>query len=454
MNEFQITSQKLTITALSEEGDGIGRLDGLAVFIPGALPGETVEFEFVEKKKNYARGALVKILEPSDHRVVPPCPYVRECGGCQLQHLDYQAQLEAKRITVKDALERIGGFSDVDVPKTLGMTLPMRYRNNAQYPIRKTNGKLKIGFFKASSHDVVDIKDCLLQPKENAQLIESLRTWIHASGVSVYNPKTQEGLLRHLMIRHGNVTGGMMAVLVVNGKKLPDETDLISELLKYSPKLESIIINTNKKPGNQVLGNHSRVLYGKEKIKGRINGFTFGISPQSFFQVNTLQTEILYAKAIEFAALTGKETVFDVYSGIGTISLSLSKNAAKVYGIESISAAVADANENTKLAGVSHVEFITGLAENVMPALAKEGVHAEVILVDPPRKGCELPVLNAILDLKPERIVYVSCKPSTLARDLKILCQESSGYSLTAVQPVDMFGMTGHVETVVLLHRQ
>jgi 23S rRNA (uracil1939-C5)-methyltransferase len=463
MDSLNIKTERLTITALSEEGEGIGRLEGMAVFVPGALPGETIECYLIEQKKNYARGKLMKLVEASPDRVTPPCPYFPECGGCQLQHLDYQAQLAAKRITVKDALERIGGFQGVEVPMTIGMITPLRYRNNGQYPIRKVNGQVRIGFFKAGSHEVLDVLDCLIQPEINARVVAALRQWIQARGVTVYNPGTQEGMLRHLLIRHSNVTGGLMVVLVVNGARLPEEMDLARHLTEAVPQIESIVVNKNQRPGSQVMGDRNRVIYGTDRIKGRIDGFEFGISPMSFFQVNTVQAEVLYSKAIEFAGLKGHETVFDVYSGIGTISLSLSRKAAKVYGIESVQPAVEDGIANARAAGVSHVEFIAGKAEEVMPRLYEEGIIPDVVVLDPPRKGCDPEVLRTLLEMGPEKIVYVSCKPSTLARDLKVLCggmqagegkkeeERAAKYTLAAVQPVDMFGETGHVETVVLL---
>jgi 23S rRNA (uracil1939-C5)-methyltransferase len=460
MSDISMKPEQLTITALSEEGEGIGRLDGMAVFVPGALPGETVECHLVEQKKNYARGRLTRVLAASPARVAPPCPYFPECGGCQLQHLDYPAQLEAKRVTVQDALERIGGFKGVEVPLTLGMAKPWRYRNNGQYPIRKVNGQVRIGFFKAGSHEVIDIKDCLIQPEINARVVAAIKAWIQETGVTTYNTKTQEGVMRHLMIRHSNVTGGLMVVLVATVKTLHGEADLVERLRREVPEIESLVLNTNTRVGSQVLGTQNRVLYGAERIYGEIDGFRYGISPLSFFQVNTDQTKVLYQKAIEFADLKGDETVFDVYSGIGTISLSLSRKARKVYGIESVGPAVEDAIENAKYAGVSHVEFLAGLAEDVMPKLAEQGVRPDVVVLDPPRKGCELAVLRTLLDMKPEKIVYVSCKPSTLARDLKILCGggesglEEAAYELAAVQPVDLFGETGHVECVVKLEKR
>lgn len=459
MDDISMKPQQVTITALSEEGEGIGRLDGMAVFVPGALPGEIVECVLVEQKKNYAKGRLTQILAASPARVAPPCPYFPECGGCQLQHLDYPAQLEAKRVTVQDALERIGGFKGIEVPLTLGMDAPLRYRNNGQYPIRKVNGQVRVGFFKAGSHEVIDIKDCLIQPEINGRVVAALKTWIQETGVTTYNPKTQEGVLRHLMIRHSNITGGLMVVLVATVKAMHGEAALVARLVGAVPEIESLVLNTNTKPGSQVLGPQNKVLFGTERIYGEIDGFEFGISPLSFFQVNTAQTKVLYQKAIEFADLKGTETVFDVYSGIGTISLSLSRKARKVYGIESVRPAVEDAVENARRAGVAHVEFIAGKAEDVMPRLAEQGIRPDVVVLDPPRKGCEPEVLRTLLDMKPEKIVYVSCKPSTLARDLKILCGggesglEEPAYKLAAVQPVDLFGETGHVETCVLLSR-
>ncbi|SCZ79889.1 23S rRNA (uracil(1939)-C(5))-methyltransferase RlmD [Acidaminobacter hydrogenoformans] len=457
MDPISIKPETLMITALSEEGEGIGRLDGMAVFVPGVLPGETVECLLVEQKKNYARGRLTRVLTASPSRVSPPCPYFPECGGCQLQHLDYPGQLEAKRVTVQDALERIGGFKGVDVPLTLGMAEPFRYRNNGQYHIRRVNGRVRIGFFKAGTHEVIDIADCLIQPEINSRVVAVVRDWAESTGVSTYNPKTQEGILRHLMIRHSNVTGGLMVVLVATSKTLQGSDALVERLRGEVSGIESIVLNTNTKPGGQVLGPQNKVLYGNERILGELDGFHFGISPLSFFQVNTEQTRVLYQKAVEFAGLSGGETVFDVYSGIGTISLSLSRQAQKVYGIESVRPAVEDAVENAKRAGLDHVEFIAGRAEDVMPRLAEQGVRPDVVVLDPPRKGCEPEVLRTLLDMKPEKIVYVSCKPSTLARDLKVLCGggesglEAAAYELVAVQPVDLFGGTGHVETCVLL---
>lgn len=449
----------IEIVDLGDGGEGIGRFEGMTVFVDGAIIGDLVKAKIETVKKNYAIGKIVKLVSASPLRVEPPCPHFRKCGGCQIMNMDYErGQLAFKEKVVKDALERIGGFSDVTVEPIIGMAEPFRYRNKGQYPIqfgKLDDGSLgtKIGFYQKGSHDVVDLRDCLLQNESHVAVNQAIRAYISKHKVTLYDESSHKGLLRHVMIRHSEVTQDLMVVLVVNGGGLPQESDLVELLKNAVPHLKSLIINENKAKGNRVLGFNNRVLWGTETITDHIGNLKFEISPLSFFQVNPIQTAVLYGKALEFAALEGKENVVDIYCGIGTISLFLAQKAKRVVGVELIEAAIIDAKANAARNGFDNCDFHVGKAEEVIPKLYEAGLTADVVVVDPPRKGCEPEVLETILKMNPDRIVYVSCKPSTMARDVKILC-ESGQYHIAKVQPVDQFGMTGHVECVVGLERK
>ena len=440
------------ITGLGSSGEGVGKYEGFTVFVQGALPQETVQATVTLVKKSYAVGRLDAVLEASAERVEPLCPVYKECGGCQLQHLSYKGQLECKRQQVQDALSRIGHV-DAEVLPVLGAANPWNYRNKMQFPAAvSAEGTLSIGCYAAATHSVVDTDSCMIQQEANNQVLLTVRKWMNRFGVSAYDEKTGKGLVRHVMGRVGVHSGQVMAVLVTSAYDIPYRKELIQWLTKYVPGLVSVVQNINKKPTNVVMGSKTRVLFGDEKIKDSLGAISFNISPQSFFQVNSAQAEKLYNKALEFAALSGGETVVDVYCGTGTISLYLAKHAKKVYGIEIVASAIEDAKKNALENNCGNAEFILGDAAAELPALLAGGVRPDVIVVDPPRAGCEEKVLAAMAGVGPQRIVYVSCNPASLARDLAFL--EQHGYKALVAQPVDMFPMTNHVETVVLMTKE
>ncbi len=445
---------QVEITDLGESGEGIGRFEGMTIFVNGGIIGDTVKVKIQTVKKNYAMGKVVKMMKESPFRVEPACPYFRKCGGCQIMNMDYNlGQLGYKEKVVKDAIARIGGFTNVEVQPIIGMDNPLRYRNKGQYPVSAGKNGTEIGFFEKASHKVVDIQDCLLQNEKHKMINQVIRDFVSEFKLKIYDEKDHKGLLRHVMIRHSEALGGYMVVLVVNGLEIPKESILRDRLLEAVPEIKSLIFNENTTKGNRVLGFKNRVIAGSETIEDQIGKLKFEISPLSFFQVNPTQTEILYGKALEFADLKGEETVFDIYCGIGTISLFLAEKAKKVVGVEVIAESIEDAKANALRNGYDNCEFFTGKAEEVLPKLYEEGYKADVVVVDPPRKGCEPELLATILELSPEKIVYVSCKPSTLARDLKILC-DGGAYEVVKVQPVDQFPMTSHVECVVKLEKR
>lgn len=441
----------LDITGMTHEGQGVGRIDGFAVFVDGALEGEQAEVRIIKLNKTYAVGKLVTLLKPSHHRVEPFCGAYRRCGGCNLQHMDYAAQLAFKTKLVRDNLERLGGLKDIFVHDAIGMRHPLNYRNKAQYPVATLNGAVITGFYAARSHDVIDSDKCGIQDVESDKVRKAVRQYIIEKSVPAYDEANGKGLLRHIITRVGFNTGEIMVVLVINGSALPYSDDLVKCLVEAVPGIKSIFLNINTENTNIIMGKRNIRLYGSDTITDTIGGYKFLISPHSFYQVNPVQTELLYSKALEYAALTGTETVFDLYCGIGTISLFLSAKAKKVYGVEVVEEAISNARENAELNGVHNVEFIAGEAEKAVPKLYSKGIKADIVVLDPPRKGCEESLLHLLAEMQPKRIVYVSCNPATLARDLKYL--DLQGYKTVEVQPVDMFPWTGHCESVVLLQR-
>ncbi len=443
---------ELEVTGLGHSGEGVARYEGFTVFVPGGIPGDRLDAKVTLVKKNYARAAVVRVVDPSSDRVAPPCPVVGECGGCQLQHMAYEAQLRHKRQQVADALERIGRLAGVTVHPTLGMDEPWRYRNKAQFPFGEWSGRVIAGFFAPGTHRIVDIDQCEIQHPLGNRIMREVKELATRFGVPIYDEKTHRGVLRHVLARVGRGTGEAMAVLVTNGPQLPHGRKIAEELMRRVPGLVSVVQNINPERTNVILGRKSRLLAGRDRIYDVIDELKFAISPVSFFQVNPVQTEVLYGKALEYAGLTGAETVIDVYCGIGTISLFLARRARQVIGIEVVEQAVEDARANAELNGIGNARFIAGDAAVEMPRLASEGTRADVIVVDPPRKGCEEPVLRAMAEMGPERIVYVSCNPATLARDLGILAE--LGYRTPEVQPVDMFPHTAHVECCALVVRE
>lgn len=438
------------ITGLTSEGAGVARVEGYTVFVEGALPEEKVEIKVVKVLKNYGYGKLLRIIKPAPVRTEPSCGIVKRCGGCQLQHMNYRAQLQYKTRLVKDAVERIGGLKDIPIYDTIGMKNPWRYRNKAQFPVG-TDGDIRIGFYASRTHEIINTSECSIQDEVNDTVIQIVREFIKKYDVSVYDENTGKGLIRHIVTRKGFKTGQVMVCIVVNGEKLPADKALVEMLKREVEGLKSVVLNVNTKKTNVILGDKNITIYGEDAIYDYIGEFKFRISHLSFFQVNPVQTEVLYGKALEYADLKGDEVVFDAYCGIGTISLFLSKKAKKVYGVEIVPQAIENARENAKLNGVSNAEFIVGESEKVIPELYARGIKADVIVVDPPRKGCDERLLEVIAQMGPERVVYVSCNPSTLARDLKYLSER--GYRTVEIQPVDMFPQTVHVETVVLMSR-
>ncbi|MCG0275846.1 MAG: 23S rRNA (uracil(1939)-C(5))-methyltransferase RlmD [Thermosediminibacteraceae bacterium] len=441
---------EIEITGMAHEGQGVGRVNGLAVFVEEALKGEKVIARIDKVSKNYAIAHVEKILSPSPERVKPLCPYAGNCGGCSLQHLSYKGQLDFKTQKVKDNLERIGHIY-TEVLETVGMENPLKYRNKAQYPVGEKDGRPVLGFYRKRSHELVPIKGCLIQHDLSWQVAEIVRAWIEKFQIPIYDEIEHKGLVRHVVTRVGAKTGEVMVVLVINGKKLPHLRDLLDDLQKSIKGLKSVYLNVNTQKTNVILGKENILVFGEPYIVDFIGEIKFTLSPTSFFQVNPVQVEVLYNKVMEFANLTGEETVIDAYCGIGTITLFLAKKARFIYGIEIVPEAVKDARNNAILNGIKNVEFIEGAAEKVMPRFFEQGIRADVIVVDPPRRGCDEELLEAVVKMNPRRIVYVSCNPATLARDLRYL--EDRGYRTEFVQPVDMFPFTHHVECVALIQK-
>ena len=435
------------------DGEGIGKADGFTVFVKDAVIGDTVTAKIIKAKKNYGYGRLMEVLKPSPYRVEPKCEFARQCGGCQLQALSYDQQLVFKTNKVKGHLERIGGFTDIPMEPIIGMDELFHYRNKAQFPVgRNKEGKIVTGFYAGRTHNIIENRDCALGVAENKEVLDRVIAHMEKYGIEPYNEATGKGLVRHVLIRYGYFTKEVMVCLILNGNKLPKEEQLVKSLCEI-PGMTSITINVNKKRSNVILGEEICLLWGQEYITDRIGDISYQISPLSFYQVNPMQTQKLYAKALEYADLHGQETVWDLYCGIGTISLFLAQKAKFVRGVEIVPAAIENAKENAKLNGLENTEFFVGKAEELLPReYKKNGVYADVIVVDPPRKGCDETLLETMIEMNPDRIVYVSCDSATLARDLKYLCER--GYELRKVCPVDQFGMTVHVETVVLLSQQ
>jgi 23S rRNA (uracil1939-C5)-methyltransferase len=457
-------------------GEGIGRCGGMTFFVKDAIVGDRILARITKLKKNYGYARMEEILEPSENRVEPPCPLHRRCGGCQIQSMSVESQLAFKQDKVRNNLIRLGGFAPENIDRVLepivGSDMPFRYRNKAQFPIgRDKDGNPVAGFYAARTHSIIPVKDCLLGVEENGQILDIVLDYMKQYHISPYDEMSGEGLVRHVLIRYGFATKELMVALVINGQELP-HADVLSRRLSTVPSMKSISININQENTNVILGAKTVCIWGEPYITDYIylrdctdDGFArtdrsvaFQISPQSFYQVNPMQTEKLYSLALEYAGLTGKEHVWDLYCGIGTISLFLAGHAARVYGVEIVPEAIEDARRNAALNGIENAQFFVGKAEEVLPqfyrAHAENTVmsHPDVIVVDPPRKGCDILCLETMLAMQPERIVYVSCDSATLARDLRTLCD--GGYELRRVRPLDQFVNTVHVETVCLLSRK
>lgn len=450
-------NQTIHITAedLTSQGAGVGRHQGFAVFVPGLLPGEQAEVLIVQVKKQYAYGKLLRLLEASPQRREPFCPYFPQCGGCLLQHLSYEAQLEYKSRQVYELLRRVGDVSLSRPPRIIGMEEEERryYRNKAQFPVRDCGGRVSAGFFAPRSHRLIEVQECRIQSAASNRLLPVILDFLNEKQIAAYDETTGKGLVRHILIRDGRISGEVLVCLVINGPSMPHEEEFARRMLECGASSVSLNINTERT--NVILGQETRTIGGSERIREWIGPLEFSLSPQSFFQVNPIQTKRLYETVLEMAALTGAETVWDAYCGIGTISLFLAEKARHVYGVEITQAAVEDARDNAARNHVDNVTFYVGQAEKVIPEhYRSSGIRPDVMVIDPPRAGCEQALLETIADMAPERLVYVSCDPGTLARDLKYLCGEKGVFEVQRVQCVDMFPETGHVETVALLVRK
>lgn len=440
---------EVKIEDLTHDGAGVAKVDGYPLFIPGALSGETVSIQVLKTLKNYGFAKMLDLIEPSEDRVIPPCHVFPTCGGCQIQHLSYEAQLTQKRKTVRSVMDRIAKLPDVPVYEVKGMEDPWRYRNKSQIPFDTENGRVITGFYKSRTHQIVDTDVCLIQTTEADELMALLKRKIQQLGIETYDEKTHQGMLRHLIVRKARQTGQVMVVLVTRQKKFPQKQAVVDLIRQEVPEVTSIMQNINFANTNVIMGNETVNLYGKDVIIDRIGDIEFEISARSFYQVNPVQTEVLYQQALDYAGLTGNETVIDAYCGIGTISLFLAKQAKEVYGVEIVPQAIQDAKRNADLNVITNTHFEAGAAEEVIPKWYAEGKRFDVLVVDPPRKGCDEKLLETILEYKPKKVVYVSCNPGTLARDLRIL--EDGGYRTREVQPVDMFPHSSHVECVAWL---
>lgn len=451
---FQVQkNEKYTvdIVDVNSMGNGVAKIEQYPLFIPNALKGETVEVKVVKTLKKYGFAKILNWIEKSPHRVEPPCDVYHQCGGCQLQHMSYEAQLQQKWQTVRSSIDRIGGLPDVPVHPVKGMENPWHYRNKTQVPFQVQDGRVVWGFYRPRTHEVVPTTNCLIQSEASNHILQEFSKIAPTLGLTIYDEVKHSGILRHLIVRTGDATGEIMVVLVVNAKELKQQDQIVAALIEIEPRITSIVINENRENTNVILGRHSYPIYGPSVIRDELKGLQFEISANSFYQVNHQQTEVLYSQALEYAQLTGKETVIDAYCGIGTISLFLAPHAKEVYGVEIVEQAIIDAKRNAALNEITNAHFTTGKTEEVVPAWYAEGKTFDVLVVDPPRKGCDPQLLETILTHQPERVVYVSCDPATLARDLKIL--HEGGYQVKEIQPVDMFGHSTHVECVALLSR-
>jgi len=464
---------ELTIEDIGVSGEGIGKVDGYTLFVKDTVIGDVVRVKIMKAKKNYGYARLMDIIKPSKDRVEPACPIARQCGGCQIQAMNYNAQLKYKQKLVKDNLLRISGLTegvDYEMCEILGMDTPFRYRNKAQYPVGEDkDGNIVMGFYAGHTHSIIACPDddCMLGHSDNAFILNAVKEWMKEYRVRAYNENIHKGTVRHVLIRTGYHTDEVMVCLVTKKMLRKEAADgLVKAIQKLKLNVASLVVNINKEDTNVILGKECITLYGRPYIEDYIGDIKFQISPLSFYQVNPKQTEVLYNKALEFAGLKGNESVWDMYCGIGTISLFLAKKAGKVYGVEIVPQAIEDAKNNAKINNIDNAEFFVGKAEEVVPAFYKKqtGVQSDndstdskeydmtrpdVVVVDPPRKGCDKKLLDTIVSMTPDRIVYVSCDSATLARDLKLLVEY--GYKVEKVQPVDQFGNTVHVETVVLL---
>ncbi len=443
----------LTITGVTAEGSGVGRHDGMVVFVPNAAVGDQLTVRIIKTSKNYCVGKIEEIRVPSPDRREADCPVFAQCGGCVFRHISYESELAIKQRRVADALSRIGGLDNVPLRPIVGAAKTDHYRNKAQLPIGLgRDGDLVLGFYANRTHRIVSCDGCALQPVEFQAAVRALRQWRRETGETVYDEATGKGKLRHLYLREGSATGQRMVCLVVNGSGVRREDRLIELLREQVPGLQSVVLNSNREQTNVILGKQFRTLWGSGVITDVLCGLRFQIAPASFYQVNRAQAERLYAIAGEYAALTGAETLLDLYCGTGTIGLTMASRAKRLIGVEIIPEAIENAVENARQNRISNAEFLCGDAAQAAESLQKRGLAPDVIILDPPRKGCGQQLIQTAAQMSPQRVVYVSCDPATLARDLKLFA--AAGYCPQEVTPVDLFPRTAHVETVVLMSRK
>lgn len=441
---------ELTIDALTSEGSGVGRYNGLTVFVRGTVPQDKIIAHIIKRSKNYAIGIIDKILQPSPKRIESDCPYSKKCGGCSFRHMTYDEELKYKKSRVQDALNRIGHL-DIKVDEIIGADDLSHYRNKAQYPVDISDGEMFAGFYAYKSHRIIPCADCKLQPAEFEKGLEAFAKWIESENITSYNEQTGKGLLRHIYFRKGFATGEVMACAVINADSIPNSELLVSLLREKVDGLTSVAVNINKEKTNVILGKETNIIWGETYIRDSLLGKDFLISPNSFYQVNHNQCEKLYAKAKDFAGLIGTETVLDLYCGVGTIGLTMAENVKQLVGIEIIPQAIENAKENAKINHITNAQFICADAPKGAEILKKQGVNPDIIILDPPRKGCGKSLFDTIEQLSPKKIVYVSCDSATLARDLAIL--KEKGYEAKKVSAVDMFPRTPHVECVTLIEK-
>ncbi|MBQ3537581.1 MAG: 23S rRNA (uracil(1939)-C(5))-methyltransferase RlmD [Clostridia bacterium] len=441
----------IDITGFSSEGSGVGHYEGQAVFVAGAAPGDSLQCIIIKAKKNYAIGKIQHILKASSDRIIPDCPAFPRCGGCQYRHISYDAELKIKTQKVRDAFQRIGHL-DIIPEEAVGADSPDRYRNKAQYPVETANGRLLTGFYAPFSHRVIDCKSCLLQPAEFSDILKVVAKWSEKYKIPSYDERTGKGLLRHIYIRKGFSTGEIMVCLVINGDKIFKKDELISALTKANSNIKTVLVNKNTEDTNVIMGKEEKVLYGKGYIEDILCGKRFRISPLSFYQVNHAQAESLYKKAAEFAITDTTKTLVDLYCGAGTIGLTMADKVEKLIGVEIVPEAIEDAKINARLNNTENARFICADAKEAAKILKDEGIRPDTVILDPPRKGCDSELLLTVTEMAPERIVYVSCDPATLARDLMVL--EEHGYKTKKAVPFDLFPRTVHVECVTYLTKE
>lgn len=454
MNNYPLKKNQdieIEITGITTEGSGVGHYDGIAVFVPNTAAGDVIDCHIIKTKKNYAVGKINSIIKAAKTRIIPDCDVFSRCGGCAFRHINYTAECEMKKQRVVDAFARLGHI-EISSEEIIKSGRENRYRNKAQYPVRSEKGKINIGFFAQNSHRVIDCRDCLLQPKEFGKIVSVFEKWIKKNSISVYNEETHKGLLRHIYIRKAFETNQIMVCAVINGHNLPKKDDLIISLLKCTDNITSIAVNENTNDSNVILGKKCYTIWGSDYIEDILCGIKVRISPLSFYQVNRDQAEKLYNKAAEYAEVTENDTLLDLYCGAGTIGLSMAKKVKHLIGVEIIPEAIEDAKINAEINGIDNAEFICSDAPEAAKILKDKGIKPDVIIVDPPRKGCASELLDTIDEMNPKRLVYISCDPATLARDCAIL--KENGYEVKKVTPIDMFPKTSHVETVVLLSQR